>query len=153
VELDKNAIRQSSDDPIAPFSDRSLAHFSRGLKKMVGDTSTPIKPNQILNEDTIEQVFLGNMARLLARYRDYLEAPSEFVIDKFNKTKFVTEHDEKCKFLSDFMETQMFQCFVDDRYDSAAHRGILSYSRRAYAAASLICIMDDDDECECWLIR
>ncbi len=51
---------------------------------------------------------------------DYLEAPSEYVIDKFDKRRFLEQHEDKSQFLSEFLETQMFQCFVDDRYGDAA---------------------------------
>lgn len=108
---------------------------------------------------------------------DYLEAPSEFVIDKFLKERFIAEHEDKGELLGEraprpthrarawraplatnrvarprtlvrngqpraarrgweshtprvcssgacavqMMETQMFQCFVDDRYGDVVH--------------------------------
>lgn len=46
------------------------------------------------------------------------------MIDRFNKQNFVAEHAESGPFLSEFMETQMFQCFVDERYLQAGNAEI-----------------------------
>jgi hypothetical protein len=90
----------------------------KALRKLVGgDSTVPISDAYKLDDDAVLDVFLKYHAKLLKSYRDYLEAPSDLVVDKFDKAKFVAEHPEKCKFLTDWMDTQMFQCFVDDRYE------------------------------------
>ena len=137
------------EDPIPALPERRYEHLMKSLKKYVPDTSKPLSANQTLNEDEIGSIFfkfsvkllknyrsaclveaVADCARLACSHRDYLEAPSEFVVDKFDKSRFLNEHPDKCKFLQDFLETQMFQCFIDDRYD-AKSKGEPSRSRAA----------------------
>lgn len=120
VDLDKNSIMTSGEVTLPPLpKDRFLA-LLRQLKKLVGDTSSPLKNTQNLDSTVIEAIFLKFHAKLFRNYRDYMEAPSDYVIDRFDKNRFVAQHVEKGPFLAEFMLTQMFQCFVDERYELTA---------------------------------
>jgi hypothetical protein len=81
---------------------------------------------------------------------EFIEAPSEFVVDKFQKDKFMKASPDNGPFLrkarrhrcrlaslphgvalrvEQFLDTQMFQCFVDDRYGDAAQSQNLEAGR------------------------
>lgn len=86
VNLDDNELTQSSGDPIAPLPPERYTALFRHLKKLVGsDPSQPYRGSLPLSDSEIESAFLKFQVQLLAKYRDYLEAPSEFVMDKFQK--------------------------------------------------------------------
>jgi len=96
----------------------------KGLRKVVSDTSEPLGPgamdeNTFLSkhEADVEIVFLRFFVKLFRNYKKYVEAPSEEVVEKFKKEEFLAEHPDRCEWLREVMETQMFQCFVDERYE------------------------------------
>lgn len=140
VDLDQNTITATNADPIPPLPTERQASLSRHLKKLVIDPTTPLKPTQNMADSDIEAAFFKFHVRLFANYRDYLEAPSEFVVDKFQKARFCAEHAEKGPFLQEFMETQMFQCFVDDRYDQSTR----ALAGKGAAAANLEVLFFDE---------
>ncbi len=80
----------------------------------------PLPVDSSINEEEVSDIFMKFFVKMLKNYRDYLEAPSEYVIDKFDKKRFLEDNEDKSQFLAEFLETQMFQCFVDDRYGDAA---------------------------------
>lgn len=108
VDLDANVIKCTETDPIEPLPEKRFDTLVKSLRKLVGggDTSVPVNEAFKVDDDAVIDVFLKNHAKLLHRYRDYLEAPSEIVVDKFDKAKFVAEHPEKCKFLTDWMDVR-----------------------------------------------
>lgn len=96
VNLDDNELTQSSGDPIAPLPPERYTALFRHLKKLVGsDPSQPYKGVLPLPDSEIESAFLKFQVHLLARYRDYLEAPSEFVLDKFQKACAQSTHNHR----------------------------------------------------------
>jgi len=131
VDLDEDTITIQGDDSLASIPalpPNRLASLQRHLKKHITDPTQPLRSGQTIPDSDIEAAFLKFHVRLLENYRDYLEAPSEFVLDKFQKARFVGEHPEltsECEsFFNDLMETQMMQCFVDDRYDQSRRGGV-----------------------------
>eukprot|EP00493_Phyllostaurus_siculus_P016070 UN16315 len=54
-------------------------------------------------------------------YQKYMNPQTEDIKAKFNKTNFInsfTGGDSERGFYEEFLETQLFQCFVDDRFDA-----------------------------------
>jgi hypothetical protein len=96
VELDSNVIKCTETDPIEPLPDKRYETMSKALRKCAGgaDTSLPLTADaaKALDEEALLDVFLKTHAKLLHRYRDYLEAPSELVVDKFDKAKVRPPH-------------------------------------------------------------
>mmetsp|Transcript_7135 Transcript_7135/g.13649 ORF Transcript_7135/g.13649 Transcript_7135/m.13649 type:complete len:1782 (-) Transcript_7135:286-5631(-) len=124
VDLHNNKVSQyRGGDQINHLTDRLQSRLIKGLKKVVPDTSEPLGPGFIDEkgmekyEGEVEQVFLRFFVKLFRSYKKYVEAPSEEVVEKFKKEEFLNEHGDKCEWLREVMETQMFQCFVDERYE------------------------------------
>eukprot|EP00466_Bigelowiella_natans_P004145 jgi/Bigna1/86240/estExt_fgenesh1_pg.C_90089 len=125
VELHQNKVLQyEGGDEINSLTDKLQARLMKGLKKVVSDTSEPLGPGAIDEktfreryESDVEQTFLRFFVKLFRSYKKYVEAPSEEVVEKFKKEEFLAEHPDKCDWLREVMETQMFQCFVDERYE------------------------------------
>eukprot|EP00468_Gymnochlora_sp_CCMP2014_P013813 CAMPEP_0167754294 /NCGR_PEP_ID=MMETSP0110_2-20121227/8189_1 /TAXON_ID=629695 /ORGANISM="Gymnochlora sp., Strain CCMP2014" /LENGTH=1479 /DNA_ID=CAMNT_0007640155 /DNA_START=868 /DNA_END=5307 /DNA_ORIENTATION=- len=125
VELHNNKVSQyRGGDEINHLTDKLQSRLLRGLKKIVPDTSEPLGPATIDEkvfqkkyEREVEQVFLRFFVKLFRNYKRYVEAPSEEVVEKYKKEEFLSEHGDRCEWLKEVMETQMFQCFVDERYE------------------------------------
>jgi len=115
VDLDKDAIFVPQNTEIHPLPPNRARSLLKHLSKKVGDTTVPMKEPK-LEEKAVQQIFLKFHVKIMKTYRNYLEAPSEYVVEKFQKAKFLQNHINKCPFLEAFLDTQMFQCFVDDRY-------------------------------------
>jgi hypothetical protein len=144
VNLDDNAVMSSDSVTIPPLPEKRYQNLLKSLRKVVGDTAQPVKPTIKWGEQSEQEVqaaFLRFHAKVFKEYRTYLEAPSEFVVDRFNKIKFCSNNPEKGPFLTAFMETQMFQCFVDERYQQSDTKGNFCGDVRCLLSAlcSLLC--------------
>lgn len=123
VDLDGNSVSVSPSEPIPNLPEKGRKRLIKGFieagigEQMMGN---PLPVAFRINVEVVENTFLKFFAKMLRNYRDFLEAPSEFVEDKFDKNRFIQSqtrgHPSDVPFLSEFMETQMMQCFVDDRY-------------------------------------
>jgi hypothetical protein len=121
VDIDSNTIVADQDtDPIRPLPEKSGPRLQRALKKLTGlESNVVCPPSTKIDLNDLSQAFLKFFTSIMKNYKDFMEPPSEFVIDKFNKQKFLDSHSEKCEFLVQFLTTQTFQCFVDDRYEAS----------------------------------
>ena len=117
----------------------------------VDDSRVPMRANQSINEQKLRKYFLNFFLRMLKNYHNYMvhpwsqsththycfmidynsfsnssgcpqEAPSETVVDKFLREKYVNDLNLKNDpFMQQFLTSQLFQCFVDDRFEESSH--------------------------------
>lgn len=123
IDLDNNSILSDQEGGLLHrIPDKSGSKLLRGLKKLTGvDSSLQMHKDSSIDVNRCMECFRNYHVSIMKTYRDFMEAPSEFVVDKFRKNQFLQAHPEKCEFLSDFLSTQLFQCFVDDRYGHSAN--------------------------------
>ena len=122
VHLDRNHLDMIN-TTLPPLPDARASSLLRGLKKAVpsADPAQPLhNPTAAVDDFNVEVCFLKLFVKLLGTYRNYLEAPAEYVLDKIDRERLMAEHPESGPFLTEFLDTQMFQCFVDDRYEASA---------------------------------
>jgi hypothetical protein len=120
VDVDSNTVLCDSENPITPLPEKSGSRLSKHLRKIMSvDTSAKLSMNAELDKRAVCDAFCSFFVSIMKNYKDYMEAPSEFVVDKFNKDKWLETHPEKGPFFEQFLDTQMFQCFVDDRYEAS----------------------------------
>jgi len=120
VFLDENRI-EASNVSINPLHEARHASLIRALRKVVPDVNQPLRNfTASFDDSVVEAAFLKFFVKTLRHYRQYLEAHQQLIVEKFRKDEFLREHPEACQHLTEFLDTQMFQCFVDDRYESSA---------------------------------
>ena len=122
VDLDANTVvwnGSNAETPAQlPYQRSQLLH--KALKRLFNDTTTPLRPGVAVNEDEVSGVFIRFFARVLATYRDFLvserTAGSMDVVDKFDRMGWLERNDDKSStWLTELLDTQMFQSFIDDR--------------------------------------
>ena len=127
VNLDHNELSLvgGSTDPLSSLPEREVAKLTRDMKKLVDDVHIPIRKDQAINEVKLKKYFLQFFIRLLKDYARYMEPPSSAIIEKFQKDKFLIDIGLKDDpFTNQFISSQMFQCFIDERIDESAHMNL-----------------------------
>ena len=125
VNLHKNEIVLfQGGEELNRLPDKLQTRLHRGLKKVVSDTAHPLGPGSCdektfrrKHEPEIEDTFLRFFVKVFKDYKQYMEAPSEEAVEKYDKEKFLREHSDNSDWLKEVMDTQMFQCFIDERYE------------------------------------
>lgn len=120
VDLDDNVILTTSETEIPLIPDKPRSKLLKSLRRLTNQDTSSRCPKPFKTDiNSLSSCFLHFFAKLMVRYKEYLEAPSDFVIDKFKTQKWVDEHTEPSDFLLKLTETQHFQCFVDERYEAS----------------------------------
>jgi len=133
VNLDTDQVLRDPTDSnmeILPFPASKIMKYSK--KRFHGiEPHSKLRSNQ-LGEDKMNGVledFERYFTKLLRTYKKHMNEQRErrsrgrCAIEKFNKDKFVQDVIENArdakekKWLNDFVDSQMFQCFIDDRYE------------------------------------
>lgn len=122
VNLDANTIQFHKNDPIPLFPSTKLEKY---ISRLVRDRSRVLNSNIVLNEQQVREAFIRFYSKFLRDYKAYMNAdnngPSK---DKFDKTKWIKDNlssNEEKKFYELFVEAQLFQCFIDERFDAMGH--------------------------------
>jgi hypothetical protein len=127
VNLDENQIQCTDENALPGLNDRRYNFLMKTLIKVTGGDKDALLGNRTISpalELEVREAFLKNMCWLMKDYKSFLNTPSketDVVVEKFDKVGFSNKHPDNGPVLKAFMETQMFQCFIDDRYDPS-HR-------------------------------
>lgn len=149
VDLDQNTICSDGSDPIPDLPDKAGSRLIKSLKRAIsGSDSTRPSHGCSVDQQAVCDAFLQFFVYTLKNYSQYMEAPSEYVVDKFRKKHFLEEHAERCKFLEQFMDTQMLQCFVDSRYEATADDLLLLFfdeniERENHGSKAAVAFLED----------
>ena len=114
----QNIALANANTPLPP---KRLDALQKGLRRAFAglELNQLLKPNSTLNDDEVAGVFFQFFVKVFATYRDAIVAPSEFVVEKFDKSKFLATNTENAgPFLVELLDSQMFATFIDDRYES-----------------------------------
>ena len=124
VSLDQNTIECSNPSLLTPLPDRRYNSLLRTLSKVTGSSESPLEEKGFISSNMVQEIreaFLKNICHVLKDYKKHIAAPGELVVEKFDKDAFLNKHSDNGATLQLFMESQMFMCFVDDRFDQS-HR-------------------------------
>ena len=131
IDLDENVVKFHSSDPIPKFQRLSN---NKDINKLVSNPKKPLNINiKINNEMAMEfrNIFIKFFAKFLKSYKINMMPSTGPSKDKFNKEKWIntilnenksksdSEKEKDLKFLNLFVESQLFQCFIDERFDAS----------------------------------
>ena len=85
------------------------------------DTSTTISHNTHIDNTLITDAFLNFFIDLLCNYTDYIDdtISVDDGTDRFDRLQFLHDHHDRCDWLTEFVDSQLFQSFIDYRCDTA----------------------------------
>ena len=117
VDLDQNVVKYHSSDPVPKFSRISS---NRDINKLVSNPKKPLNANVKINEKEVRNAFVSFFAKFLKSYKICMNPSTGPSKDKFNKEKWLKPFGVTDKvFLDLFIEAQLFQCFIDERFDAS----------------------------------
>lgn len=121
VDLDTDCIKFHTNDPIPLFPRSKLDKYA---KQMTSNTKKPLPINQSLDSTLVCDGFVRFFAKFLRDYKHFMNPnylqQSALHREKFNKEKWIKENCESkthATFYDMFVEAQMFQCFIDQRFE------------------------------------
>jgi len=121
VDLDLNTINEHHSDPIPPVPSKLKRYFRNRFKDSDQPFGNARIPSILTLESHVREDVLKFTAKTMRGYQNYMNPQTEDIKAKFNKTNFInsfTGGDSERGFYEEFLETQLFQCFVDDRFDA-----------------------------------
>ena len=133
VDIDQNVVKFHSSDPIPKFQRLSN---NRDINKLVSNPKKPLNINIKINDREIRNVFIKFFAKFLKSYKINMNPSTGPSKDKFNKTKWIQqiltekEFDEEKdnKFLNLFVESKLFQCSIEERFDASLNKRLFLVS-------------------------
>eukprot|EP01083_Nonionella_stella_P077750 212441_1 len=121
VDLDCNVVKFHSSDPIAKFSPISN---HKEINKLVSNPKKPLNATVQMDHKEVANAFIKFFAKLLKLYKTCMNPSTGPSKDKFNKEKWIkdvlnereSDKDKDETFLNLFVEAQLFECFIDERF-------------------------------------
>jgi len=129
VDLDENVVKYHASDPVPKFQRLSS---SKDINKLVPNPKRLLPASHHIDAREVRSAFVKFFAKFLKSYKICMMPSVGPSKDKFDKQKWLndyvlpdkdTDRDTDGRFLDLFLEAQLFQCFIDERFDASLNIG------------------------------